>query len=141
MGKWLKPTRDAVAVVLTLISMVSCSRGDESLHSFGPEQGEDSLLVVFRADASAEQIQDVLESRLSVRHPESGTLLLPGMRSSVRTSVGGYVAYQFAFRPTSSLEQRRNARGLAENAPSVLAVFENLSPSVAASKLPVAPHD
>ena len=139
MGKQLSPSSGALAVMLTLVSAIACSSTDESLHSLGPEESEHSMLVVFRAEASARQVEEVLESRLSVPHPESGLLLLPGMRSSARTNINGYVAYQFAFRTTSSPEQWRTARLLAEEAPAVLAVFENLSPTQAASKLPPGP--
>jgi hypothetical protein len=125
-------TRLALVVrsgVLVALIAVACTQRDERWHSFTAEEGEHSLLVVFRRDAPMQVITAALDRFSSTPHPGGGVDLRPGIRSLFATSVHNHVSYALAFGRDSSPEQIAIIESLAKNEVSVLAVFRDLPPS------------
>jgi hypothetical protein len=114
---------------LAALIAIGCGPRDERWHSFAAEEGEPSLLVVFRRGTPMQAITEALDRFSSTPHPGGGVDLRPGIRSLVNTSVHNHVAYALAFRSDSSPDQIALVERLAKQEASVLAVFRDLPAS------------
>lgn len=128
----LSPAVISAAVCMVLFAVLACGTpADEQMHSLGPENGEHSLLVVFREGTPDQEVFRVVTERLSqLRDRNTGAFSsLPGERSMVKQEVHGHVAYLVAFTKTSTTEQRSLLTSRVTTEPSVLAVFHDVLPS------------
>jgi hypothetical protein len=100
---------------------------DAPMVRFGPELPA-NVVVLFREDASAAQIESFAETVISVPNPGGGTDLLPGLESLLKVDVGGHQGYALQFARSASQRQRAEVRRRVASSAISWRIFENIAP-------------
>ena len=87
------------------------------------------IVVIFKSDASNQQINLFLETVISQPDSRGGHAHRPGVGGIRSTRVGGYQGYVISWARSGTAADRKEVRGRIDRDPIVCKVFENVEPS------------
>ena len=117
-----------LSVVFVIAALVPhCSSPEPQWQSLHPEEGEPSLVVVFRRAATSEEVLQTI-SRITERDVQNARWRFPQVRSTVKVKVDDRAAYVVAMHRGATDEQVVQVRKLLASSAAVLKVFENRAP-------------
>lgn len=100
---------------------------DEPMVAFGPDIPA-SLVVLFREDATDQEIYEFVTNVVATPHPRGGSEHLPGMTSLLKVRVGPHDGYAIQLRRDASQQQRDRILSRIRGSRITWKIYEGVAP-------------